>query len=86
LAGALWDLDDWASAGRQLLDDMSSATGIPDRFETAAAIVRHLLTDPVLPDELLSEGWPGDALRRAYTDFAAELVARRDDVQLMEAR
>ncbi len=85
LAGTLWDLNDWASAGRRLLDDMSSATGIPDRFATAAAIVRHLLTDPVLPDELLSEGWPGDALRRAYTDFAAELVARRDDVQLMEA-
>ncbi len=47
--------------------------------------MRHLLTDPVLPDELLPEDWPGDALRNAYTNFAAELVARRDDVELMEA-
>ena len=44
----------------------------------AAAMVRHLLTDPVLPDDLLPRHWPGDALREAYADFAAELVARRD--------
>jgi phenylacetic acid degradation operon negative regulatory protein len=48
-------------------------------------MVRHLLTDPVLPDELLPDDWPGDALRKAYTNFAAELVARRDGVELMEA-
>ena len=64
---------------------MSTATDIPGRFVTAAAIVRHLLTDPVLPDELLPDDWPGAALRTAYTDFAAELVARRDGVQLTEA-
>ena len=46
---------------------------------SAAAMVRHLLTDPVLPDELLPDDWPGAALREAYNDFAAELVARRDD-------
>lgn len=51
----------------------------------AAGIVRHLVTDPVLPDELLPEPWPGAALRAAYTDFAAELVARRDNPELMEA-
>jgi phenylacetic acid degradation operon negative regulatory protein len=43
-----------------------------------------MLTDPVLPDELLPADWPGDALRKAYTNFAAELVARRD-IELMEA-
>ena len=48
-------------------------------------MVRHLLTDPVLPGELLPDDWPGDALRTAYTNFAAELVARRDGVELMEA-
>jgi phenylacetic acid degradation operon negative regulatory protein len=48
-------------------------------------MVRHLLTDPVLPVELLPDDWPGDALRKAYTIFAAELVARRDGVELMEA-
>ena len=46
---------------------------------TAAAMVRHLLTDPVLPGELLPDGWPGAALREAYNDFAAELISRRDD-------
>ena len=69
----------------RLLDEMATATDIPGRFVAAAAIVRHLLTDPVLPDELLPDDWPGDALRTAYMNFAAELVARRDGVELMEA-
>ena len=86
LAAQLWDLPAWARAGHALLDDMASAPDIPGRFVAAAGIVRHLLTDPVLPDELLPPGWPGAALRRAYHDFADELVARRDGVELMEAR
>jgi phenylacetic acid degradation operon negative regulatory protein len=85
LAARLWDLLGWARIGRDLLDEMATATDIPGRFVTAAAMVRHLLTDPVLPDELLPDEWPGDALRAAYTNFAAELVARRDSVELMEA-
>jgi phenylacetic acid degradation operon negative regulatory protein len=51
----------------------------------AAAIVRHLLTDPVLPDELLPADWPGMRLRTAYNDFAAELLERRDGIRLVEA-
>jgi phenylacetic acid degradation operon negative regulatory protein len=70
---------------RQLLDEMATAADIPGRFVAAAGIVRHLLTDPVLPDELLPDDWPGAALRAAYVNFAAELVARRDGVELMEA-
>ena len=85
LAARLWDLEAWAKTGRRLLDDMASATDIPGRFIAAAGAVRHLLTDPVLPDELLPGPWPGAELRRAYQDFAAELVARRDDPELMEA-
>ena len=64
---------------------MSGAADVPARFVAAAATVRHLLTDPVLPAELLPGDWPGAALRPAYHDFAAELVARRDDTTLMEA-
>lgn len=86
LAGLLWDLPAWASTGRQLLDDMAAATDIPGRFGAAAAMVRHLLTDPVLPDELLPDGWPGAALRMSYAQFAAELVARRNEDELMEAK
>ncbi|CAA0130156.1 Uncharacterised protein [Mycolicibacterium vanbaalenii] len=86
LAAQLWDLSDWADAGRDMLTAMAAAPDIPGRFTVAAAMVRHLLTDPVLPDELLPEDWPGAALRKAYEDFAAELVARRDGVELAEVR
>jgi len=86
LAGRLWDLPGWVRAGDHLLDEIAAATDIPGRFVAAAGIVRHLITDPVLPDELLPAQWPGAALRTAYNDFAAELVARRDDAELMEAR
>lgn len=84
LAAQLWDLSGWARGGTRLLDEMAAAADIPGRFVVAAGIVRHLLTDPVLPDELLPAGWPGAALRKTYGDFAAELVARRDSVELME--
>lgn len=86
LAARLWDLSGWARTGERLLEDVAAAADVPGRFVAAAAIVRHLLQDPVLPVELLPDGWPGAALRRAYHDFAAELLARRDDTELMEAR
>jgi len=84
LAGLLWDLTAWAEVGHALLDEMGSAADVPGRFVTAAAMVRHLLTDPVLPAELLPENWPGRALRDAYNEFAGELISRRDN-ELMEA-
>jgi phenylacetic acid degradation operon negative regulatory protein len=85
LAGQLWDLPSWAHTGQQLLDDMAGAADVPERFVTAAAVMRHILTDPVLPEELLPEDWPGMRLRAAYNDFAAELLARRGDIRLVEA-
>jgi phenylacetic acid degradation operon negative regulatory protein len=85
LTARLWDLTEWVTTGRGLLGDMSEATDVPRRFVAAAGMVRHLLTDPVLPEELLPHDWPGAELRSAYHDFAAELVARRDDTELMEA-
>jgi phenylacetic acid degradation operon negative regulatory protein len=86
LVTELWDLPEWARRGRELLVAMAAAGDIPDRFVAAAGIVRHLLTDPVLPDELLPGDWPAAALRRAYAEFAAELVARRNETELMEAK
>jgi len=85
LAGQLWDLPGWASAGHRLLDEIASAADVPSRFVAAAAIVRHLLTDPTLPAELLPADWPGAGLRAAYHDFAAELAQRRDPTHLVEA-
>jgi phenylacetic acid degradation operon negative regulatory protein len=86
LAGRLWDLEAWVDTGHRLLEELAAASDIPGRFVAAAGIVRHLLTDPVLPDELLPERWPGLALRHAYQDFAAELAARRNDTEMMEAK
>jgi phenylacetic acid degradation operon negative regulatory protein len=85
LAGLLWDLPAWSATGHRLLDDMAGAETVPQRFVVAAAMVRHLLTDPLLPDELLPRGWPGERLRTAYRGFADELVARRDHIEV-EAR
>lgn len=85
LADELWDLPGWARTGRQLVDEMACATDVPNRFLIAAAMVRHLLTDPMLPPELLPAQWPGGQLRAAYTDFAAELTRRRDPTELVEA-
>ncbi len=49
LAAQLWDLPSWAREGDRLLAEMAEAPDVPGRFVVAAAIVRHLLTDPVLP-------------------------------------
>lgn len=78
LAATLWDLQGWSATGALLLREMDGAVSVPERFAVAAAMVRHLLTDPVLPAELLPAGWPADRVRAAYRDFAAELAARRD--------
>lgn len=85
LAGQLWDLSEWAESGHRLLGGMAAAVDVPERFVLAAAMVRHLLTDPMLPAELLPVDWPGAGLRAVYYDFATGLVERRDTTQLVEA-
>jgi phenylacetic acid degradation operon negative regulatory protein len=85
LAGRLWGLSAWAATGHRLLDEMAAATDVPGRFMVAAAMVRHLLTDPMLPAELVPADWPGTRLRAAYHDFATELAERREPTQLLEA-
>ncbi|OBJ70933.1 PaaX family transcriptional regulator C-terminal domain-containing protein [Mycobacterium sp. 1274756.6] len=77
LAGRLWDLPGWAQQGEEILASMTHAPDLPARFTAAAAAVRHLLADPVLPDELLPAHWPGSRLRAAYREFAAEFGGRR---------
>ena len=85
LAARLWDLPAWSSTGHQLLDEMATATDTPARFTAAAAILRHLLTDPVLPEALLPDDWPGNVLRESYARFAQEFMARRDQTEPVEA-
>lgn len=68
LAGRLWDLATWANTARALL----AATDTTDpvlRFTACATSGRHLLTDPVLPTELLPRDWPGDELRAGHVAY-----------------
>jgi len=85
LARQLWDLRGWSKTGHRLLREMTAVKDVPGQFVVAAAMVRHLLADPVLPAGLLPDDWPGDRLRAAYAEFADLLTSRRDD-QLLEAR
>ncbi|MFG2222907.1 PaaX family transcriptional regulator C-terminal domain-containing protein [Streptomyces sp. NPDC048644] len=73
LAARLWDLDGWAARAEALAAALDRAAGPAERFTVAAAALRHLLADPLLPEPLLPGGWPGAALRRRYDAFEAEL-------------
>ncbi|MFI8993197.1 PaaX family transcriptional regulator C-terminal domain-containing protein [Streptomyces sp. NPDC053542] len=73
LAGRLWDLAGWSARARALLAALGRAATPADRFTVSAAILRHLLADPLLPDALLPGDWPGRELRARYGEFEAEL-------------
>ncbi|MFE6740906.1 PaaX family transcriptional regulator C-terminal domain-containing protein [Streptomyces tubercidicus] len=73
LAARLWDLTGWARRARALSAALDRAGTHADRFTVAAAALRHLLADPLLPADLLPENWPGGQLRRTYAEFEAEL-------------
>lgn len=72
LAARLWDLAGWVRRGEDLLAGFS-VTDPALRLATAAAIVRHLNADPLLPSALVPQGWPGTRLRQAYRDYQGEL-------------
>src|SRR3954470_5005532 len=74
LAAQLWPLADWAATARGLLAHVAGAHRPADRFTAFAAVVRHLLADPVLPPELLPADWPGADLRAAYADYQREIT------------
>ncbi len=66
LAARLWDLPGWVRIGRELLDEMATAADVPGRFVAAAGMVRHLLTDPVLPTNCCPTTGLAPRLRQAY--------------------
>ncbi|MGW3097646.1 PaaX family transcriptional regulator C-terminal domain-containing protein [Streptomyces sp. NPDC001102] len=74
LAERLWQLDAWAATARALLAHIARADRPADVFAAFAAVVRHLLTDPVLPAALLPADWPGAALRAAYADYQRQIT------------
>lgn len=78
LARALWDLDGWAAGAASLLDELEplqarldggDAGALAAGFVVAAAVLRHLQADPLLPPALLAPDWPGPALRAAEERF-----------------
>lgn len=72
LAAALWDLDAWTAKADALRTGLTAATTIAERFTYAAAVLRHLLNDPLLPDSLLPPAWPGPDLRAHYETFESD--------------
>jgi phenylacetic acid degradation operon negative regulatory protein len=80
LAATLWDLDAWARGARELsieldryrsLLERGDASVLRDGFVLSAAVLRHLLADPLLPAELVADDWPGDELRVRYEGYDA---------------
>ncbi|MFI5501054.1 PaaX family transcriptional regulator C-terminal domain-containing protein [Nocardia asteroides] len=75
LAHTLWPLESWAAAARNLVRGLGATNRPEHRFATATAIPRHLLLDPMLPNELLPADWPAGELRDAYGRYLEELTA-----------
>ena len=84
LPGELWDLDGWNRSALELRRQMSRLHRRLDDDETdalapgfllAAAVLRHLNDDPVLPRELLPRHWQGHRLRVDYEDYNASYSA-----------
>jgi phenylacetic acid degradation operon negative regulatory protein len=74
----LWDLDGWADQARGLVAEVAELTPRLERgdesslargFVVSAAVLRLFQRDPLLPDELLPAGWPGDSIRSGYGRF-----------------
>ncbi|MGW4480471.1 PaaX family transcriptional regulator C-terminal domain-containing protein [Rhodococcus triatomae] len=74
LVHQLWDLETWAAEARVILAALTVPGQSKERFMAAAAAVRHLRTDPALPDDLLPDNWPADELRWAYDDYRAQFA------------
>lgn len=82
LAAELWDLDGWATEARRLQaclvttgEQLGAEAGhrvaselLREGWMLGATVLRHLAADPLLPEALVPEDWPGPDLR-------AEVVA-----------
>jgi len=76
---SVFSLDDWADDARALIEAMDvqlkpgKRSGSPEdfryEFALSIAVVRHLQLDPLLPVELVGDGWPSYALRSTYRRF-----------------
>ncbi|MFL6090290.1 MAG: PaaX family transcriptional regulator C-terminal domain-containing protein [Aeromicrobium sp.] len=75
ILAALWDIDAWAKTGHDLLVAAAGPELNGRRLAAVAALVRQLRTDPALPDDLIPNDWPADAMRAAYAEYRSQLHA-----------
>jgi phenylacetic acid degradation operon negative regulatory protein len=73
LAAELWDLAGWTDETLRVLAALEDTSEPGPRLAVAAHLVRHLSTDPLLPDELQPDDWPAAEARQAYARYLAEL-------------
>ena len=86
---SLFALDAWMADARVLTEAMDvelkrdmrddSTDSIRYEFALSIAVVRHLQLDPMLPDELTPEQWPGHTLRSAYRRFDGAFKQRMNE-------
>lgn len=74
VVAGLWDLSGWAATAEVLLSTLADAVQPADRFVVAAAMIRHLQHDPMLPHTLLPPRWPATRLRGAYYAYQRQLT------------
>ena len=79
LVSELWDLPAWEATARQIRADMGPLvpsliagdhTALTPAFLVAAAAVRHILADPLLPEQFCADS-SSRALREGYNEFEA---------------
>jgi phenylacetic acid degradation operon negative regulatory protein len=79
--GSVFGLDDWVRDACRLIVAMngeheSDGSSLAYRFALSVGVVRQLQRDPLLPAELLPEGWPADELRDTYRRFDRDFKRR----------
>jgi phenylacetic acid degradation operon negative regulatory protein len=84
LVRELFDLVGWADEASRLRAEMApfvprlvtgDASALRSAFTVAAAVVRHLLADPLLPADLSPPSFPAAALRADYDEYEAAFKA-----------
>ena len=87
---SLFSLDEWTADAKALTEAMNadlkpnkpadSTESIRYEFALSIAVVRHLQLDPMLPEELTPERWPGHTLRSTYRRFDGAFKRRMNGV------